>query len=142
MGVVDLLHQPLVVGSGPGAPIEIKMRDDIAEIDGTVTDVASSAAMAAGNATASSSPRAWVYCVPLPDSPGQFQHLAVSGEGRFDSSTMAPGDYRVLAFANRQPNLPYRDAEAMRAYETKGQVIHLAPGQKATVQVQIISSIQ
>jgi hypothetical protein len=53
---------------------------------------------------------------------------------------MAPGSYRVLAFANRQPNLPYRDAEAMSAYDTKGQVIHLAAGQKATVQVQLISS--
>jgi hypothetical protein len=55
---------------------------------------------------------------------------------------MAPGSYRVLVFKNQQPNLPYRDAEAMRAYETKGQVIHLAARQKATLQLQTISSTE
>jgi hypothetical protein len=55
---------------------------------------------------------------------------------------MPPGVYRVLAFANQQPNLPYRDAEAMRAYESKGQVVHLSAGQKASVQLQLIPSIE
>jgi hypothetical protein len=82
---------------------------------------------------------AYVYCVPLPDSSGQFQALFASPEGKFDSQTMAPGTYRVIAFKTPQPNLPYRDAEAMRAYETKGQVVHLSPGQKTTLQLQIVS---
>ena len=68
-----------------------------------------------------------------------FSPLSVSPEGKFDSQTMAPGTYRVIAFKTPQPNLPYRDAEAMRAYETKGQVVHLSPGQKTTLQLQIIS---
>ena len=55
---------------------------------------------------------------------------------------MTPGTYRVLAFANQQPNLPYRDAEAMRAYESKGQVVHLPAGQKTSVQLQLIPGIQ
>jgi hypothetical protein len=80
-----------------------------------------------------------VYCVPLPDSQGQFQPLEVSSEGKFGSQMMAPGTYRVIAFKSPQPNLPYRDAEAMRAYETKGQIVHLSPGQKTTLQLQIIS---
>jgi hypothetical protein len=46
----------------------------------------------------------------------------------------------VLAFKNRQPNLPYRDPESMQVYEAKGQTVHLSSGQKATVQLQIISS--
>jgi hypothetical protein len=87
-------------------------------------------------------PHAWVYFVPSPDGFGQFQQVGVSDDGRFSSPMMVPGSYRVLAFKNQQPNLPYRDAEAMRAYETKGQVIHLAPGQKATLQLQIISSTE
>jgi hypothetical protein len=141
MGAVDLLHEPLVVGQGTNTPIEIKMRDDTAEIDGTVTTiVATPAAAGASVSSELSSPQAWVYCVPLPDGPGQFQQLAVSADGKFSSPTMAPGSYRVLPFSNRQPNLPYRDAEAMRAYDTKGQVIHLAAGQKASVQVQLIPS--
>ena len=82
---------------------------------------------------------AYVYCIPVPDSPGQFLQLVASSDGKFEYGTVAPGTYRVLAFKNPQPNLPYRDAEAMRPYETKGQVVHLSAGQKATVQLQIIS---
>jgi hypothetical protein len=48
----------------------------------------------------------------------------------------------MLAFASRQPNLPYRDPEAMKLYETKGQVVHLTPGQKTSVQLQLIPSIE
>lgn len=139
-GGVDLLHQPLVVGSGSGVPIEITLRDDNAEIEGTVADLAARQTMGPAFVTGLVTPHAWVYFAPLPDSPGQFQQIPVSEDGKFTSQMMAPGSYRVLTFKNRQPNLPYRDAEAMRAYETKGQVIHLAPGQKAALQVQLISS--
>jgi len=131
MGGVDLLHEPLVIAAGSSTAIEITMRDDNAEINGTV------AGGTAGAMTNLSS--AYVYCVPLPDSQGQFQPLEVSSEGNFGSQMMAPGTYRVIAFKSPQPNLPYRDAEAMRAYETKGQIVHLSPGQKTTLQLQIIS---
>jgi len=53
---------------------------------------------------------------------------------------MAPGAYRVLAFKNPQPHLPYGDAEAMQAYDAKGQTVQLSPSQKTNVQVQMISS--
>jgi hypothetical protein len=52
---------------------------------------------------------------------------------------VAPGVYRVIAFGSPQRDLPYRDAEAMKVYETKGQVVHFAPGQKVTLQLQVIS---
>jgi hypothetical protein len=39
-------------------------------------------------------------------------------------------------------NIPYRDAEAMRTYENKGQVVHLSAGQKTNVQLQISSDIE
>ena len=55
---------------------------------------------------------------------------------------MTPGSYRVLAFANQQPNLPFRDAEAMKAYDTNGQVVHLTAGQKTKVQLQMIPGIE
>jgi hypothetical protein len=136
-GVVDVLHQPLVVGPGSSTPVDITMRDDYAEIDGTVGSMTALATTAfAGDSPAT----AYIYCVPLADSPGQFQQLGVSSDGKFSSSRMAPGAYRVMAFNARQPNLPYRDTEAMRAYETKGQVVHLSPGEKTAVQLQISSS--
>ena len=137
MGAVDLLHEPLTIAAGSATAIEITMRDDSAEIEGTLTNATAQATMIQG--TVSSSPQSWVYCVPLPDSPGQFQQFAVSSDGKFNSPAISPGTYRLLAFRSPQPNLPYRDAEAMRAYETKGQVVQLSAGQKTAVQVQIIS---
>jgi len=142
MGGVDLLHEPLVVGSGV-TPVEITMRDDSAQIGGTVAGVSGILATPAGPANSgipgpSTSP-AYVYCVPLPDSPGQFQQLSVSTDGTFNSAKMTPGAYRVMAFKNPQL-LPYRDPEAMRAYETTGQIVHLAAGQKENLQLQISSS--
>ena len=135
MGGVDLLHQPFSVVPGPSTPIEITMRDDNAEIDGTVTDASTGTTPSPG----ASPLHAYVYCVPLSDSAGQFQQLGVNGEGNFSSQAMTPGTYRVMAFKIPQPNLPYRDAEAMRAYDSIGQVVRLGAGQKTSVQLQISS---
>lgn len=137
MGSTDLLRQPLVIGSGPGASIDIELRDDGAEIDGTVSSIAEH------NASSDSRPtRACVYVVPLPESAGQFQQLGVAEDGKFANPMMAPGDYLVLAFSSPQMRLPYRDAEAMKPYQTKGSVVHLTAGQKTTVQVPIISAAE
>jgi hypothetical protein len=143
LGGVDLLREPMVVGSGSSVPIEITMRDDTAELDGTVAGITAPAITESSSSTFTHQPpQAWVYCVPAPDSPGQFQQIWASPDGKLNSPAMPPGVYRVLAFANQQPNLPYRDAEAMRAYESKGQVVHLSAGQKASVQLQLIPSIE
>lgn len=142
MGGVDLLREPLVVGAGTSAPVEIVMRDDSAQLEGTVAGISAQPTTTAGSATSGFQPsQVWVYCIPLPDSPGRFQQIGVSSDGNF-SYPIVPGTYRLLTFRNQQPNLPYRDAEAMRAYETKGQVIHLAAGEKANVQLQPIPGSQ
>jgi hypothetical protein len=132
MGTLDLLHEPFVVGPGSSGPIEITVRDDGAEIEGTVAGGTSSPMV--------SGAMAYVYCIPEPDSAGQFQQIGVSADGKFTSQMTAPGSYRVLAFGRQQPNLPYRDVDAMRDYDTKGQVIHLVAGQKESLQLQVISS--
>jgi hypothetical protein len=137
MGTSDLLREPMVVGAGTNPSIEIVLRDDTAEIEGTVTNIAKRASTNANDVANPFLP-AWVYCVPLPDSTGQFQQIGVSGEGKFQHETLAPGSYRILAFPTRQPFLPYRDPEAMKVYETKGQVVNLTAGQKTTVEVQVI----
>jgi hypothetical protein len=137
LGTTDLLHDPVVIGSGSNPRVEVILRDDGAEVDGTVTTIADAGATAPGD---TSPPGAWVCFVPLPNSPGQFQQTGVSGDGKFTSPMLAPGSYRVLAFASLQQNLPYRDPEGMKAYETKGPVINLTAGQKVTVQVPVISA--
>jgi hypothetical protein len=140
MGGVDLLRQPFTVIMGPTTPIEVTLRDDTAEIEGTVGDASANAA--AYPKPGDSPARAYVYCVPLPDSPGQFMQLSPSSDGKFDYRMMSPGTYRVMAFKTPQPNLPYRDADAMRAYDSIGQVVRLGAGQKTNVQLQVNSSIE
>ena len=144
MGGVDLLREPLVVTPGSNTPIEVTLRDDTAEIEGTVAGITPEPTGASG--LASASPIAWrpsptVYCVPLPDSPGEFRELGLSISPTETSFTgqIPPGAYRVMASKTAQRDIPYRDAESMKAYENKGQVVHLTAGQKTTVQLQIIS---
>lgn len=134
MGGIDLLHQPFDVGAASNVPIQVTLRDDMARLDGTVASTTSQSAMG----SASGSQYAWVYCVPVGDGPGRFQERAVPPEQKFSFPSLPPGTYRVMAFASRKQDLPYLDAEAMRAYDTKGQVIQLTGGQSASVQLQVI----
>jgi len=137
-GGIDLEHQPLVVPSR--GPIEITMRDDWAQVDGTIESL--SAAGGAGSSNGSGSPEssAHVYFVPQPDSSGEFREASVTSEGKLNSSQLPPGLYRVLAFDRPQENLEYQDPEAMRAYETQGQLIRLGPGQNQPLRLQVIST--
>ncbi len=134
IGGTDLLREPLVVVPGASTPIEITMRDDTAELEGTLLGIGASPAN-----SGRFSPQGFIYCIPLPDSPGQFLELSASSDGTFDYRMVAPGVYRVIAFRRQQRDIPYRDPEAMKAYENKGQVVHFAPGQKVTLQLQIVS---
>lgn len=149
-GNLDLQHQPLVVGAGGAvSPIEITMRDDMAEIDGTVDGVISplqepvSAGGIGGMAsypTNAGKAAAYVYCIPLADSTGQFTEIGVKADGSFDSAELAPGSYRLLAFDRSQPEFEYRNPEAMQVYDSKGPVVRVAGGQKEHVTLQLIST--
>jgi len=150
-GNLDLQHQPLVVGAGGAAsPIEITMRDDTAEISGTVAGVTPPAQPpvtvndgAQGRtsyAPVGGPPAAHIYCIPLADSSGQFTEIWVSPDGSFVSQGLAPGAYRLLAFDREQPELEYRNPEAMQAYDSKGPVVRVAGGQKERVTLQLIST--
>ena len=146
-GTTDLLHEPLTVPPGGGTQINLTMRDDTARLDGAVTGVpgASSSLQenaSAGQAQGANKPVAYIYCVPLADGPGQYAEFWADSTGQFNFPDIAPGVYRLFAFARPQPSLPYRDAEAMRAYESQGAVVRVSPGQTQTVQVQLISGDQ
>jgi len=156
-GNLDLQHQPLVVGAGGTAsPIEITMRDDTAEISGTVEGVtppAQGPVNAGGTGGASGDSRGWtfyaplggqaaahIYCIPLADSSGQLTEIWVSPDGSFVSQGLAPGAYRLLAFDREQHELEYRNPEALRTYDSKGPVVRVVGGQKEHVQLQLIST--
>jgi hypothetical protein len=140
-GGVDLLREPLLVApGGSAAPIEITMRDDMASFDGTVEGANPQLASLGSPGTAApqfSGPLAYVYCVPQPDSPGQFAQVWVSPDGKINSQQIVPGVYRILAFKHPQNDLEYRNAEAMRAYESKGQLVRLIGGQTEHLRLQL-----
>jgi hypothetical protein len=139
-GNIDLLHQPLVVEMGGTSPIEITMRDDLVEISGKV-DGMIPPMQGPGNVTLSTAPSSvHVYCVPLPDSGGQFTDIWVNSDGSFDSPQLPPGAYRLLAFDRAQTEMEYRNPEAMQAYDSKGTVIRVPGGQKERVTLQLIST--
>jgi hypothetical protein len=146
-GGVDLLREPLVVPSGSSvAPIEVTLRDDSAQLEGTIEGAKTSSARYTGAAEGTSQPavqgaqaNARVYCVPLPGSPGRFTEVYVNPDGSFTAPPLPPGEYRLLAFSHPQPELEYENAEAMRAYDGKGQIVRLSAGQKQKIQLQLIS---
>jgi hypothetical protein len=145
-GGVDLQREPLRVGLGSISPIEVTMRDDSAQIDGTIEganiSLSGTAGAVPGGAGLASpgpyTPSAHVYCVPLSDSTGQFTEIGVSPEGTFTSPELPPGVYRVLAFKRQQTDLEYRNPEAMRAYDAKGLVVRLVAGQKEHLRLPLV----
>jgi len=135
MGAIDLLHQPLTVTAGGTGTIDIIMRDEYAFVEGTVTAQGTASTKTPNNS-------ATVDFVPLAEGAGQFQEIGSGPDGNIGRISLVPGGYRVLAFAGAHPNLPYRDPEAMKAYETKGQVIHVESGQQVNLQLQATSEEQ
>jgi hypothetical protein len=146
-GTTDLQHHLLIVGpGGSSSPIEITLRDSTAELDGTVEGMPTASASQGTAAPAIPSARmaadgsfGHVYCVPLPDSSGEFKDIGVAPDGKFGPRDLSPGTYRVLAFNHRE-ELEYRDPEAMRAYDAKGLLVRLVPGQKEHLQLPLIGN--
>jgi len=144
-GNLDLLHQPLVVTGGSTAPIEVTLKDDFAEIAGTVEGIppqptGSDGFTATAGPAAAPSPSAFVYCVPSGDNSGEFREIPAGPDGSFMIAQIPPGTYRLLAFDGPQRELEYSDPEAMRAYDAKGQVVRLGGGQKESVRLQLIAT--
>lgn len=134
-GSTDLLREPLVVGAGSSAlPVEITMRDDSAQIAGQIEQLAGST-----GGIVRGMPPAFVYCVPTPDSTGQFTEVGVSPDGTFTSMPLPPGDYRVLAFDHQQTGLEYRNPGAMKLLDN-GPLVHVGGGQTEHVTLQLSST--
>lgn len=141
-GNLDLQRQPLVVGVGGAAsPIEITMRDETAEISGTVSGIAQQASGAHGTEpNATGRPAAMIYFFPLQDSSGELIKVAAQPDGSFMATNVVPGSYRLLAFEREQTELDNLNPEAMQAYDSKGPVVRAIGGQKERVTLQLIST--
>jgi hypothetical protein len=133
-GGTDLLRQPLVAGAGAAmAPIEVVVRDDGAEVDGTIELPNRSAN--SGQPPPSSHV---VYFVSL-DRPGdQPWPTFVPGDG-FTMAQLPPGAYRVLALDRQRPEVDFRDDKFLKRNESKVQIIHVAAEQKLHLRLPLIT---
>ena len=139
-GGTDLQRQPLVIGLGGSTPpIEITMRDDGAQVEGTIEGTTTVEARRAGFNSVGQSPGN-VYFVPMADSGGQFSVAWVSPDGKFQLQQLPPGVYRVLAFDRQQPDLEYASDEVMGQYDSKAKVIRVVSGQKEHLQLPLITA--
>ena len=154
-GGLDLLHDTVPAGEGGIDPIEIVLRDDAAGVEGTVDGMpASFETTSASNSSRTystsiekrhtsitiggNSSGAWLYAIPSPERSGALPTGVVSPDGTFGFSNLAPGTYRILAFDHQQDHLDYRNPDAMRAFEDKGPIVHLAPNQTEHIHLTLI----
>jgi len=139
-GGTDLQRQPLVVGLGGSTPpIEITVRNDGAEVEGTIEGTTTAEVRRAVINSPGQSPGN-VYFVPMADSGGQFREAWVSPDGKFQLQQLPPGAYRVLAFDRQQPDLEYASDEVMGQYDSKTKVIRVFSGQKEHLRLPLITA--
>jgi hypothetical protein len=141
-GEVDLLKQPLVVGIGGGAPpVEITLRDDGAEVSGTVEGVAG--VRGDWQLAGMNIQQYWrVFLVPTRRGMSQEPPWYRTWDGKFAVSNVPPGEYLVVAYeeGQRDLNLPFGDEEFVKSLEEKGQRIHVDAGDKvANVRVKVLA---
>jgi hypothetical protein len=132
-GGTDLLRHPIVVGTdGAGTPVEVVLRNDGAEVSGSVQEARHGGSPAAKDAAPAAN-NAEVYFVPTSDSEGQFREIRAMN-GQFSLGMIPPGTYRVLAFTREQKEVDFSNKEEMRKFESKGVVLSLAPNQREDLQ--------
>jgi len=135
----DLLRQPLVVGFGAATPpIEITIRDDGAQIDGNVENWRKEQRPAVIHSFSRNGQGVVVF-LPITDSTGQFRQTWISPNGDFNLPQLPPGEYRVIAFDHWPEDLEYESAEAMRKYQSKGQLLRVVAGQSEHLRLSLES---
>jgi hypothetical protein len=131
-GGTDLLKGNLVVAAGATVPpIEVELRDDGGEIDGTVLDSAGRTRVPVQGANAE---LGFVYFAPE-EGAGKLAYTSIQPKGEFQMMQLAPGTYRVVAFGHYRADLEWSNEEVMKKY--KVQTVTVGAGQKEKVQVEL-----
>jgi hypothetical protein len=132
-GGTDLTREPLTIGPGSsGAPIEITLRNDTGEIEGTVNSEAN--AGAATGAGSGEVKQGFVYAIPQFPHMGRIAQIPGAPIGNFELPNLAPGTYSVVAF-DRNIEIDTYDADGLARISAQGQTVTVEAG--GTVQVQL-----
>ncbi len=123
-GSVDLLAEELTVPEGGTTEaIEVTLRNDGAEVSGTVRTAGSAPADGMVLLVSSRTPR--------------LVKVAQIVNGSFTIRDLAPGSYRALAI-DRADDLEYTNPEALRDYLTKAQDVTLSAKQESHLELELV----
>jgi Carboxypeptidase regulatory-like domain len=137
-GDTDLAREPLTIGpGGSGAPIEITVRNDTGDIQGTVNSEAN--AGAATGADSGEVKLVFVYAIPQFAYTGRIAQMPTGPIGNFELPNLAPGTYSVIAF-DRNIEINMDDADGLARISAQGQTVTVEAGGTAQVQVSQIHS--
>lgn len=122
-GSVDLLRDDLTVGpTGSLPPIDVTLRDDAAQLSGTLTQ---NGQPAAGGSVV-------IYSNDYP----KRSQLVVTGNGSFSAIGLPPGTYQVVAVRDPQ-NLEFRNPAVMQNYLPRATSVTLGPGGQSTIHLEL-----
>ncbi|HEY2820462.1 MAG TPA: carboxypeptidase regulatory-like domain-containing protein [Candidatus Acidoferrum sp.] len=120
-GLTDLQRDDLVVGEGAAVPpIEVRLRDDGAELTGKISgkDV---------NEVA--------VAIAIPEGTDRGAKVAMAMQGQYHFKNLAPGNYRMVA-VDRVDDFAYAERDVMGKYLAKAKEVTLRPNDKATVDLE------
>jgi hypothetical protein len=138
-GSTDLLQKPLVVGAGGTiSAMEITVRDDGAELDGTLD---SSKSGAAGSVPPGrfGGPQDIVYVMPIDRMDSRTKITGLNPDGSFTISQIAPGTYHVFAIDNSQ-QMQSVSEEWLKQHQSKVQVLRVVAEQKEHLHLSLITA--
>jgi hypothetical protein len=139
-GSTDLLEKPLVVGAGGTIPaIEITVRDDGAELDGTLDFIK----LGPSRQTLQSrwdGPLGNIYVIPAGKIDSRLKVTPANTDGTFTIQQIAPGSYRVFATDSRQFFMQSLSEEWLKRHESEVQVLRVVAEQKEHLRLSLIAA--
>jgi hypothetical protein len=128
-GDSDVQTKPLVIRYASPEPIRVELGGDGGRMDGVVVDNANH-------------PFAGADVVLVPDiarrnSPDQYRATESEGDGHFTLRGIPPGDYKLFAWQNIEPN-GYLNDVYMTGFEPLGVQMTIAPNTVGNISVRLI----
>jgi hypothetical protein len=138
-GSTDLLEHSLVVGIGGAIPsMEITVRDDGAEIEGTVDSPNVSLGRPASQHRWDG-PLGFAYLVPTGNMDSRLKVTSFNPDGTFTIQQIAPGTYHAFAIDNTTQTMQSVSEEWLKQHESKVQVVRVVAEQKEHLRLSLIT---
>jgi len=122
-GMTDLRREDLVVEQGAEVPpIEVRLRDDGAELTGKISGQDLNQVTVA---------------VAIPEGTVRGAKVAMAMQGQYHFKNLAPGNYRVVG-VDRVDDFAYAERDVMSRYLAQAKEVTLRPDDKATLDLDFV----